>query len=57
MFDYANSMSYSESVRDMHSGLREKGEALTCKQSITRLMKILADNNYHNAAVIDYYDK
>ena len=57
MFDYANSMSYSESVRDMHSGLREKGEALTCKQSITRLMKILADNNYDNAAVIDYYDK
>ena len=48
--------SFSEEVRKMFQRQVDRGEVLTCQQSIAKLMKILQDNAYDNAAVIDYYD-
>ena len=57
MFQSIADSSYSESVRETFRGQSERGEVLTCQQSISRLMEILRDDSYRNAAVIDYYDK
>ena len=48
--------SFSEEVRETFQGQRERGEVLTCQQSIAKLVKLLVDNSHDNAAVIDYYD-
>ena len=34
----------------------ESGEFLSCQQSISKLMKILKEDTYDNAAIIDYSD-
>jgi sepiapterin reductase len=48
--------SFCEEVRETFRGQRERGEVLTCRQSIAKLVKLLVDNSHDNAAVIDYYD-
>ena len=56
MFQSIAEKSHSQSVRDMFQGQIDRGEYLTCHQSIARLMDLLRDNTFENAAVIDYYD-
>lgn len=56
MFQSIVDTSHSASVREAFQGQIDRGEVLTCQQSINRLMKLLQDNKYDNAAVIDYYD-
>ena len=56
MFQSVPEHCHSQSVRDMFQGLIDRGEYLTCHQSIARLMDLLGDSTFENAAVIDYYD-
>ena len=56
MGQYIAENSFSSSVRETIVKMRESGEALSCQQSISKLMKILMEDTYDNAAVIDYYD-
>ena len=48
--------SFSSSVRETFQAQKERGELLSCHESIAKLMKILLDDTYDNAAVIDFYD-
>ena len=57
MFKSVADTSHSQSVRDMFQGQIDKKEYLTCQQSISKLMELLRENRFENAAVIDYYDK
>ena len=56
MFQSIIDTSHSTSVREVFQGQVDRGEVLSCQQSISRLVKLLKDNSYENAAVIDYYD-
>ena len=56
MFNGVCDTSFSQTVREMFQGQRERGEVLTCQQSIAKLVGLLRSNSYENAAVIDYYD-
>ena len=47
---------FSKVVREKFQGTRERGEVLTCQQSIAKLVALLRNNSYENAAVIDYCD-
>ena len=56
MGQYIAENSFSSTVREMTVKSRESGEFLSCQQSISKLMKILTEDTYDNAAVIDFYD-
>ena len=57
MFRSVADSAHSQSVREAFQGQLERGDALTCQQSISRLMDLLRENQFENAAVVDYYDK
>lgn len=56
MFQGVSNKSFSKTVRDTFQGQIERGEALSCQQSIAKLVELLRKNEYENAAVTDYYD-
>ena len=57
MFKSIAESSHSQSVREMFQGQIDKKEYLTCQESISKLMRLLRENGFENAAVIDYYDE
>ena len=57
MFKSIADSSHSQSTRDMFQAQIERNEVLTCQESISKLMELLRENRFENAAVIDYYDK
>ena len=57
MYRSVPATSHSQLVRGMFQSQIEKGEFLSCQQSISRLVEILRENNFENATVVDFYDK
>ena len=57
MFQSIPETSFSAKVQEIFRGQRERGEVLSCCESINKLMELLRKDDFDNAAIIDYYDK
>lgn len=48
--------SFSESVREQFKSLAADKNLLTCRESISKMMKVLREDKFENGGVVDYFD-
>ena len=57
MFELITREAYSEEVRKAFLETRSSGKLLSCEASVRKLVGLLEENNFENAATVDYYDE